>query len=768
MMKIQKYLEFALPLLLIACTVLAVIVITAACGSRKGQPPILNVPSDTPSTHVSVIPQDLWHSSLVDSSGDTGHYASLAVDSNDNPCIAYYDATDADLIYAEWDGDSWVIERPDTEGNVGQYCSLGVDGNDRPVISYFDATTWSLKFATKNELGEWQVSVVDGPFTPGYEIYTSLACDANGNPNIAYTCPNIAALWLAEWNGSGWDIERAGQDSWIFYPCLSYDTYDNPGIAYTLAGPLSFLYFAYRSDSQWNIETVDSSCFWKPSLTFTSNANPVISYMFVDLQGSEAVVTLMVATKSESEWERDEITEVVGGDPVTSLIVDNEDNEVVAYKTHNDVYSAHHENDVWKPRLVAHSACISASKALTVTLEGQPEVAYRSNNTGDLYFAEYTQASWHETELKSYIPGPYTAGASCSSLAFYPTGEPAISFHDEYQWNLQFVKWDGTEGEWQAEVVDATYSAGEYGTSLAFDGNGMPTIAYYCFDPYDGYSFRFAQGLPEGGFEIEEIANNYSIYFGGFFPSLAYAPNGEPSVAWITFDGRHVIYSCRIDDDWIHDEVYYGLEEQGEDRYPSRPSLDYTLDGNPAVAYYDKSNIWGKPTRISYAEWDPIAREWLKDKQVDIGRFNGNGPSLAFDSSGLPAITYICAYYRIAKLARWNGSDWSIETLLDDYPEFQNSVVPDAGTSLVLDDDDDPSIALAVENLNPTNHELVFLWWNPDILDWTLAFPTHNDVYDPLDVSLALDPWGYPSIAFCACTEDSELAKRSLRICQWY
>lgn len=73
-----------------------------------------------------------WHNDLV-----------LA---DDEPIISYYDSANG-LMVATLAGSGWVSTIVDSSPNVGQYNSIALDINDRPMIAYYDATHSALKLA---------------------------------------------------------------------------------------------------------------------------------------------------------------------------------------------------------------------------------------------------------------------------------------------------------------------------------------------------------------------------------------------------------------------------------------------------------------------------------------------------------------------------------------------------------------------------------------------------------------------------------------------
>ncbi len=196
---------------------------------------------------VALAPQNLkyatfdgtsWTIETLDSQGSEGENVSLCLDSQDRPHVAYYyrnsDHTDGHLKYAVRHGTTWDFEVVDDAGSVGLYASLALDQQENPHIAYFDWSNDSLKYAVQNG-GIWNVQVVDGQSAGKF---ASLALDSHNQPRIAYF--DISALIsrtlkYAEWSATGmaWNIQTitpAGTEGQ--WASLSLDSQDRPHIAY--------------------------------------------------------------------------------------------------------------------------------------------------------------------------------------------------------------------------------------------------------------------------------------------------------------------------------------------------------------------------------------------------------------------------------------------------------------------------------------------------------------------------------------------------------
>ncbi len=151
-----------------------------------------------------------WFESYVEKGSDTylGGHASMAVRYNGVKYIAYYDSTNKDLRFAKYVGtggncgtaNRWSCETVDSTGDVGQYASLAMAspsmflGGTRYGISYYDATNHALKYAyyfCTNSIPvncSWKIETIQSSSIAMtyYGTYTDLAYNEDNSPIIGY------------------------------------------------------------------------------------------------------------------------------------------------------------------------------------------------------------------------------------------------------------------------------------------------------------------------------------------------------------------------------------------------------------------------------------------------------------------------------------------------------------------------------------------------------------------------------------------------------
>jgi hypothetical protein len=84
----------------------------------------------------------------LDSTGQVGLYTSVAIGTDNNPVISYYDHTNGDLkvyVCADAACASGTARTLDSTGAVGLYTSIAIGTDNNPVISHFDNTNGDLK-----------------------------------------------------------------------------------------------------------------------------------------------------------------------------------------------------------------------------------------------------------------------------------------------------------------------------------------------------------------------------------------------------------------------------------------------------------------------------------------------------------------------------------------------------------------------------------------------------------------------------------------------
>lgn len=132
-----------------------------------------------------------WEIIDVDDDEDAGYYTSIALTYDEGwekvvPHIVYHREQDGDLYYATQNAETgeWLLTPIDESTDVGEWTDIAMDAEGHIYVSYYDAADADLKFAYFD--GEqWSTMIVDGADSDVGKM-TSIALDQDGVPHITY------------------------------------------------------------------------------------------------------------------------------------------------------------------------------------------------------------------------------------------------------------------------------------------------------------------------------------------------------------------------------------------------------------------------------------------------------------------------------------------------------------------------------------------------------------------------------------------------------
>ena len=295
-----------------------------------------------------------------------------------------------------------------------------------------------------------------------------------------------------------------------------------------------------------------------------------------------------------------------------------------------------------------------------------------------------------------------------SSLAYDGEDNPAIAYSDYTVAQVKLARWNGAAWE-----ISTASTSGRTGIDLAFNSSSIPSVTY-------GWGkMEFSQYVPSSNSWQVTVLESRNAY--NDVTSHAYAPNGDPSVSYRTStnSGRGDLkFARRTATGWVIQTV-----AAAGARYSS---LAYDGSGNPGIAFSDDVNGDNQLDTLKLARWNGTS--WTV-QVVETG-VNGYGvhSSLVFDSDGNPAITHVSG--GVVRFVRWTGSSWA--------PAETN--VTGSNASLLYNNGSfHVSYTLSDNTVNVATRDAAGVWTTEPV-----AFGDRPRWLVPM----ALSPCGTPSVAF--------------------
>jgi hypothetical protein len=177
----------------------------------------------------------------------TSRWYSLALDSSNNPHVAYYFDYNG-LNYAVRTVAGWTHENVDSSGDLGTFAgripNLVLDSYDNAHITYFDYISQSIKYAT-NSSGVWEIENV----ITGVIGNHGIVIDPEDNIYIAYT--DDGDIYLGKRTDDGWVKEVVTDGGYDRNVSIAVDDFGNPYILFINCNAKT-LYLSKKEANTWN------------------------------------------------------------------------------------------------------------------------------------------------------------------------------------------------------------------------------------------------------------------------------------------------------------------------------------------------------------------------------------------------------------------------------------------------------------------------------------------------------------------------------------
>jgi hypothetical protein len=641
-----------------------------------------------------------------DAANNIGKYTFIALDSNGNPVISYYDAANANLKVLHCGNATCsagnTIATVDSTGNVGQYTAVTVDANNFPVVSYYDVTNGKLKVLhCGNAACTAGNSIVKPDVASSNGVQSSIKLNQLGQPVIAYYDFTQSALKVLRCGNAnctaGNTITTVDSVGTVGgYPSLVIDTNGKPAISYLdlTNGKLKILRCGNATCSTGNtISSIGANGIvgYFSSLVLDADNKPVVSY-YDQTNGKLNIVRCgNVACTSNNMMTIPDTTGQVG--QYTSLKLDANNNPVVSYydASNGDLKVLHCSTPTCNPNAVTVADAgskVGRYSSIKLDASGKPVVSYWDGTNENLKILHCGNA---DCTAGNSITTPDTAGNTGwdTSLVLDVNGNPVVSLYDFTGKIMKVLHCNnanctGVYTPAKPDILSHRH------TSIALDATGKPIVAS---------SGQEDQGLRIVHCGDANCAANNTITSpdSPAFPfnadvrgvSMALDSNGNPVVSFFRADKNQLKLLHCVDAACIGPNNIITILDPGAQAGDHR-STSVTLDasGNPVMAYQDTANQALKVLHCGNANCTAGNIITL----VATGAGVGVQPSIKLDKNGHPVISYgtpngmtvtrcgnaTCSAGNISTVIDPGITGWDSSLILDtnDYPvvSYYNNV----------------------------------------------------------------------------------------------
>ena len=374
--------------------------------------------------------------------------------------IGYDNSLASITIDGSWQNPVWQFDVVDSPGDVGRYTSLAVDSNNNPHILYYDAYVNAWKYAYKKN-GIWYKKTIDNASSNDDASKTSqqsIVVDKQGNPHVLY--PSAQGLKYAYIQNGTWHFEIVDSNGGTF-SSIALDSEGNPHICYRASD--GTLYYRFKSDWGWStpISTGYSGNWIPTAIAIDKKNNAHIAYYTM----SEGVIYLSQGLNGYNFYKEVALSFTgpmsSGQYRAISMVLDNQGKpHITVTKFLNDgtYFEYLYKDTTWHEKELDPPAVrdnwVGRYNSIATDANGNPNICYYafygdSGNFGETslrYLTKNANGQWNTPQILDTYPTlntstyPYNAdvGEYCS-IALDSNGNPCISYYDKLNKNLIYA-----------------------------------------------------------------------------------------------------------------------------------------------------------------------------------------------------------------------------------------------------------------------------------------------------------------------------------------
>ena len=429
---------------------------------------------------------DIWTYSVLKNKW-TQKFTSIKPTPRDNFAMVFDDSNGKLLIFGgpvdlHDKHANFIVEDVDTSSD-GRWNDISIDHKGYPHISYFDDSDNNLMYTNWNGTG-WTTSKIDGNVLDGPN---AIVHDLRDFPHILYRSSG-GDLYHSYENSSGWFkevVDNNHDDTTGLGLDLEIDKFGilHAVYCYKINPASSHLYYAYKSDSWSTPKALDMSgktgIF--PSIDVDLIGNPHISYEMVSIQGS----MLLYITSSDGGINWNSI-ETVDGEVTeeycySSIAVDPARIPYISYTDYGGVLGfAYKYGSIWGIETIS-PLTYGYHNSLALDRNGRPHITSGSSGQKNYTFLD-RNGNWYS----SFLDG--SSSNYTTSCKFDSIGRLYIAFISDADY-LQYAKlmlpnweYDLSENEWTPRGYTRDGPSKRYSQSLIYDKEAKKMVLFGGYD----------------------------------------------------------------------------------------------------------------------------------------------------------------------------------------------------------------------------------------------------------------------------------------------